>query len=145
MDSSATPERRAWDLDDVCDRIAAGETYTSIAADYGKTQGALSLWLAADPNRSARAKASGACAARAWDEQAEQGIKDAADRFELDKAREHAHHLRWRAAKLSSDYADRRKFEVEAKSGFALTITEALPGEAIPPTPTTTGKHDDER
>lgn len=119
--------RRAWDLDDVCERIAAGETYTAIATDYGKTQGALSLWLAAEPNRSARAREAAGLAARAWDEEAEAGIRAATDVLSLGKARELAQHLRWRASKLSPAYADRSKVEV----GGALGVFDAA--EALTP------------
>lgn len=116
-----TQARQDWDLDDVCERIAAGETYTAIAADYGKTQGALSLWLAAEPNRSARAREAAGMAARVWDEEAEAGIRAATDVLSLGKARELAQHLRWRASKLSPTYADRSKVEV----GGALGVFDA--------------------
>lgn len=116
-----TRARRDWDLDDVCERIAAGETYTAIAADYGKTHGALSLWLAAETNRSARAREAAGYAARVWDEEAEAGIRAATDVLTLGKARELAQHLRWRASKLSPTYADRSKVEV----GGALGVFDA--------------------
>lgn len=120
-----TLARRDWDLDDVCERIAAGESYREIAAEYGKTHGALSLWLAAEPNRSARAREAAGMAARFWDEEAEAGIRAATDVLTLGKARELAQHLRWRASKLSTAYADRSKVEV----GGALGVFDA--GQAL--------------
>lgn len=125
-----TQSRRDWDLDDVCERIAAGETYTVIAADYGKTQGALSLWLAAEPNRSARAREAAGFAARVWDEEAEAGIRAATDVLSLGKARELAQHLRWRASKLSPAYADRSKVEVGGAVGV-FDAAKALTPEQL--------------
>lgn len=125
-----TQARRDWDLDDVCERIAAGETYTVIAADYGKTQGALSLWLAAEPNRSARAREAAGFAARVWDEEAEAGIRAATDVLSLGKARELAQHLRWRASKLSPVYADRSKVEVGGAVGV-FDAAQALTPEQL--------------
>lgn len=122
--------RRDWDLDDVCERIAAGETYTAIAAEYGKTQGALSLWLAAEANRSARAREAAGLAARFWDEEAEAGIRAATDVLTLGKARELAQHLRWRASKLSTAYADRSKVEVGGALGV-FDATQALTPEQL--------------
>lgn len=125
-----TQVRRGWDLDDVCERIAAGETYTAIAADYGKSQGALSLWLAAEPNRSARAREAASMAGRFWDEAAEAGIRAASDVLTLAKARELAQHLRWRASKLSPAYADRSKVEVGGAVGV-FDAAQALTPEQL--------------
>lgn len=125
-----TQARRDWDLDAVCERIAAGETYTAIAADYGKTHGALSLWLAAEPNRSARAREAAGYAARVWDEEAEAGIRAATDVLTLGKARELAQHLRWRASKLSPAYADRSKVEVGGAVGV-FDAAQALTPEQL--------------
>lgn|GEM_PF-2620176 len=125
-----TQARRDWDLEDVCERIAAGETYTAIAADYGKTHGALSLWLAAEANRSARAREAAGYAARVWDEEAEAGIRAATDVLTLGKARELAQHLRWRASKLSPAYADRSKVEVGGAVGV-FDAAQALTPEQL--------------
>lgn len=125
-----TRARRAWDLDDVCERIAAGDTYTAIAADYGKTHGALSLWLAAETNRSARAREAASMAGRFWDEAAEAGIRAATDVLSLAKARELAQHLRWRASKLSPAYADRSKVEVGGAVGV-FDAAQALTPEQL--------------
>jgi len=51
----------------------------------------------------------------------------------------------WLKNRDKANWRDKVEHELSGKGAFALTITEALPGEAIPPTPTTTGKHDDER
>jgi len=51
----------------------------------------------------------------------------------------------WLKNRDKANWRDKVEHELSGKGGFALTITEALPGEAIPPTPTATGKHDDER
>ena len=104
MGSANTKERN---LDEICARIANGETYTAIAESEGITKGALSMWLEATPERSARARASRILAARTWDEKALQAIQDASDPFELAKAREEAQHYRWRASKIAPEYKDR--------------------------------------
>ena len=47
-------------------------------------------------------------AARVWDDRAEAVLRDASDLFELAKAKELAHHYRWRASKIAPrDYGDR--------------------------------------
>ena len=94
-------------LDDICARIANGETYTAIAESEGITKGALSMWLEATAERSVRARAARILAARTWDEKALQTIQDAADPFELAKAREEAQHYRWRASKIAPEYKDK--------------------------------------
>jgi hypothetical protein len=98
----------ALGIDAVCDRIADGATLTAIAAEIEVSKGSLLAWLAADPDRSARAREARSLSARGWDEQAEAEIRRATDAFELAKARELAQHYRWRAAKIAPrDYGDK--------------------------------------
>ena len=83
--------------EDVLLRIEGGETIASIAESLSRDRSVLWRWLHGDEQRSARARAAMAISAYAWDEKAEQGINNARDPFELSKAKEMAHHYRWRA------------------------------------------------
>lgn len=66
-----------------------------------------------------------------WEEKAESCIADAADEFELKKARELAHHYRWRAAKIAPrEYGD--KLEVN-NTGLPMVIIKDLSGRKDEP------------
>lgn len=119
----------ALGLDGVCARICDGDTMTGIAQSLGITFGSLSTWLEASPERSARTREARALAARQWDEQALTKIENASDAFELSKAKEVAHHLRWRATKIAPAYSDRQAVELTGKDGGPIQ-TEALTPEA---------------
>lgn len=105
--------------DDVIDRLEAGETITSIAADLGKVRSMLSKWLMADAKRSARARDARRLAAQSWDEKAERGLQEATDPFQLAKAKELGYHYRWRSSKADpSSYGD--KVETTIKGTLAV-------------------------
>jgi transposase-like protein len=106
------PAPRPWktdaiDLDWMCDRIAGGASMADLARHYGIDTGQFSVWCAADAQRSARIKSARAISAAHWDEKAERGLEGAEDQFELSRAKEMAHHYRWRASKISPDYGDK--------------------------------------
>lgn len=105
--------------DDIIHRIEDGEALATIAASVGRARSKLTEWLQADEarwERSARARAS---AAGAWDEKAEQELGDARDAFALAKAKERAHHYRWRASKIAPrQYGDKQ--HVEHSGGLTL-------------------------
>lgn len=95
-------------LDAVCEAIADGQSMTDLARSLGVSFGTLSLWIANDAERSARVREVRAHTSRLWDEKATAGIESAADAFELAKAKEMAHHYRWRASKIAPrDYGDK--------------------------------------
>lgn len=95
-------------VDAVCERLAEGMSLTAIATEIGVSKGSLLGWLAADTDRSARAREARALSARCWDEQAEAEIRGASDSLSLAKARELAQHYRWRATKIAPrDYGDK--------------------------------------
>ena len=109
------PPKSVFDIDDVCERIETGEwSMRAIAKHYGVTCGALTQWLATDPERSARARQSRIAAAEWAEEQAQKLLasvqfseKDKSS-FELAKAKELAHHYRWKASKIApSAYGDK--------------------------------------
>lgn len=81
--------------------LAGGGSQCSIAKQYNIDPGDLSRWISADDKRSARVNSARALGATYWDEQAEDGIAKSEDAFELAKAKELAHHYRWRASKLA--------------------------------------------
>ena len=112
-------------IDELCDMIEAGNTLTAIAQDVGIHVANLSRWIAADPQRSARAREARIAAASSYDDQALAAIRNASDQFALAKAKEEAHHLRWKASK-----ADPRKY------GDKLDVTQettirTLPDDAL--------------
>lgn len=93
---------------DILQAIENGESITAIAKSAGSDKAALSRWLRADEQRSVRARDARMHAASSWDEAAEHEIRAAVDAFELSKAKEIAHHYRWRASKIApGQYGDR--------------------------------------
>jgi hypothetical protein len=90
--------------------------------------GSLLTWIDADPERSARVREARAAMAKVWDEKAEDFILQAGDEFALKRARELAHHYRWRATKIAPrEYGD--KVDVKA----ALTLEALVAGSMQPP------------
>ena len=64
-------------------------------------------------------------------ERAETEIRDSADEFELKKAKELAHHYRWKASKIAPrDYGD--KLEVN-NTGLPMVIVRDLTGRKDEP------------
>lgn len=87
--------------DEIIEAIESGRSIASIAEEMGRSRSNLSQWLRANPERSARAHEARERSADAYDEQAETEIRSAADPFSLAKAKELAHHLRWKASKIA--------------------------------------------
>jgi hypothetical protein len=96
----------------VCDDIVDKKSLTQIAHEAGVSTGMLLCWIEADPERSARAREARALTARLWDERAETVVAAAEDPFQLARAKELAHHYRWRASKIAPrDYGDKQQVE----------------------------------
>jgi hypothetical protein len=109
----------ALGIDALCEKLIAGCSQTKIAKDIGISIATLCNWIAADPERSARAREARIAAARSYDDIAEQVLVDATDPFGLAKARELASHYRWRASKSNPrEYGD--KIEIDQRT----TITD---------------------
>ena len=103
-------------IDAVCESITDGNSLTKIATEAGVSIGTLLNWLAADPERSARAREARALAGRLWDEKAERSIEEATDPFTLARAKELAHHYRWRASKIAGkEYGDAMTLKGDAE------------------------------
>lgn len=95
-------------VDKLCLEILEGKMLTTIALEWGVTKSRLMYWLSADSTRSARVREARRQAAMMYDEQAQCAIADAKDDLELKKAKELAHHLRWKASKINpSDYGEK--------------------------------------
>lgn len=86
-------------IDDVCDRIEAGDFLCDIAAHYGVHRSQLTRWAAADPERKRRIDMARTASGESYAEEADLGLKNATTAFDLAKARDRAHHLRWMASK----------------------------------------------
>lgn len=124
----------AFGIDAVCEAIGDGETLTAIAERVGVSIGSLSAWLEADAERSARAREVRRAMGRVWDEKAETEIRAAEDDLGLRKAKELAHHYRWRASKISAaEYGDRVTHAGDPSAPIGLEHSgkvELDPGEA---------------
>lgn len=109
--------------DDILERIDSGEMLSAIARSVGKSKSMLGRWIAADEGRSARVREARSLAAEAWDAEAEEDIKNARDPFELARAKERAHHLRWRASKISPKvYGDKVTQEHTGPNGGPIVV-----------------------
>lgn len=103
-------------------RLANAESLRAIAQSYSIDIGSLRWWIERDTSRSARARAVRCVAAAAWDELAQEVIESAADPFELAKAKELAHHYRWRASKIAPKiYGDKVFNETTVKLEVDIT------------------------
>lgn len=107
--ATALSQLASFGIDEVCKLIVDGVILTDIAAEAGVSIGTLITWLDGDTERSARAREARAQSARTWDDKAARGIELAGNAFELARAREMAHHYRWRASKIAPrEYGDRQ-------------------------------------
>lgn len=95
-------------IDWLCDRLTDGAMQREICDELGINASVLARWIASDPSRSARVREARISAARFWEEMAGQVLESAEDQFGLAKAKELAHHYRWKASKQNpKDYGDK--------------------------------------
>ena len=112
-------------LDWLCDKLTAGETQTAICLELGMGIATLGRWIAADAERSARVREARIAAARSFDEKAEEGLRLAGDPFSLARAKELAHHYRWKASKADPrGYGE--KIEIDQKTTLTDLTDEQL-------------------
>lgn len=118
-------------IDWVCDQLLDLRMLTDIAREAGVGLSTLTAWIAATPERSARVREARRLAADAWVEKAEQVVVDAKNGFELQRARELAHHYRWKASKISPAYNDKVVQEHTGPNGGPVSVTkiELVAGE----------------
>ena len=104
----------AYGLDQVCEDIANKTHLEAIAKRLGVSLESFLRWIEKDPNRSARVREVRTWMAKVWEEEAERVIREAGDdvegdgpssvelrKFALAKAKELAHHYRWRAKAIA--------------------------------------------
>lgn len=125
--SPAQDKLDAYGLDAVCEAIVSGGTLTFVAADAGVSLTRLLAWIEVTPERSARVREARATTGRLWDEKAETEIRDAPDEFGLKKAKELAHHYRWRASKIAArEYGDAVTLKGDKDNPLRLSTTKEL-------------------
>lgn len=108
----ASDKIEAYGMDRICKELKAGDDFYIIAKRIKVDNTTLLDWVHSDIPRSARARAARAAAAAAYDELANAGIKSARNSFQLAKAKEVAHHLRWRASRLNQrEYGDKMSLD----------------------------------
>lgn len=108
-------------IDAICASIADLKSITQIAQEAGVSIGAFCAWLESDTERSARAREIRSQTARFWDEKAETEIAAAGDPFALSRAKELAHHYRWRASKIAPrEYGEKIQAEHSGPDGKAI-------------------------
>ena len=113
--SPARDKLDAYGLDRVCEDIANAETLTTNAKKVGVAIGSVAAWIER-PENSARVKYTRMQMAKVWDEMALEQIQAAKDPFELTKARDAAHHYRWRASKIAPrEYGDKLDLTSDGK------------------------------
>lgn len=106
-----------------CERVLNGESMAFIARMMDVSVGSLDAWVAADPERLARAREARMRASRTWDEMAEEVIRNAADAFQLAKARELAQHYRWRAKCVAPKlYGDKLDVEADVRTEIVRKV-----------------------
>lgn len=111
------------DIEAICASLREGTSLGKTAKDAGVSREYLSWWLNQDASRSARARDARSAGASAWDEQAESVIAAAADPFELAKAKELAHHYRWRSSKLApKQYGDKLELASDPESPLTVVV-----------------------
>ena len=132
--ASKSPARDKLDdygLDAICEDIANAETLTTIAKKVGVAIGSVAAWIER-PENSARVKYTRMQMAKVWDEMALEQIQAAKDPFELTKARDAAHHYRWRASKIAPrEYGD--KLDVTSNGETVSPFTALLAQLKAPP------------
>lgn len=108
-DAGSTPAARpmtqaekldAYGIDKFCEEVIGGKMMTRIAEEVGVSLALLLAWLQADPDRSVRAREARKLSAASHEELAQRAIEEAKDPFELSRAKELAHHFRWKASKI---------------------------------------------
>ncbi|WIG56156.1 MAG: hypothetical protein OJF61_001944 [Rhodanobacteraceae bacterium] len=122
--SESKPNFAGVSEDEIIRRIEDGETLVAIATSVGRARSKLTEWLQADDDRRERSARARVSAAGAWDEKAEQVLAKAKNPLALAKARELAHHYRWRASKINpKQYGERQQVEHSGRLGIEQLVT----------------------
>lgn len=111
-------------IDWLCDRISEGGLQREICEELKIGAASLARWIAAEPERSARVREARIAAARFYEELAGVVIEAAEDQFSLAKAKELAHHYRWKASKASpKEFGDKVETVVSGSLDHNLSVT----------------------
>jgi hypothetical protein len=117
----------AFGIDALVEAILSPLPQHEIARQVGVSPASLVEWIAADGERLARAREARAQTALMWDDKATAVIEEAQDQFELAKAKELAHHYRWRASKIAPrEYGDKVDLNhgVQPENPLASLLTQ---------------------
>lgn len=115
-------------LDLVVERLLTPMMMSEIAMELGVSPSRLTRWVAADSQRSARVREARRLSAVLWVEKAEKVLADAKDDLELKRAKELAHHYRWKASKINvDDFGE--KIEHSGSLDLRSATNEQLAGE----------------
>lgn len=120
----------------ICARIQDGDMLSDICRDIGIARSTLAAWCNSDPDRAAQFAQARIEAAGAYVEAAERAILDApSDSTELTRARELAHHYRWKASKANPRrYGDRVTQEITGADGGPIqTASITIDATALDP------------
>lgn len=127
VSGQAAEKLNAYGVDALCDDVLNGLTLTQIARNVEVSIASLLVWRDAQPERSARVREARTIRAELWDELAIAEIRAATDKLSMDKAREIAHHYRWRAAKTNpKEYGDKIDATITFNSGLAERLAGAV-------------------
>jgi hypothetical protein len=122
-------------IEGVCSALLNGDTMIGLSQTLKIDLNQLLSWILVDQGRTARMRECRAECAIIWDERCELLIANSADMFELQKARELAHHYRWRASKIAPRiYGDHARIEHTGAAGGPIVISTGLPQADIPKT-----------
>lgn len=115
----------------LCDRLVSGETQTAICESIGVTKGSLRRWIALTEERRGAVHEARVASAQAFDDMAEAEIRKAKNPFQLAKARDLSHHLRWRASKAApKEYGDKLELAGDKDSPLIVEIVRHGTGPA---------------
>ena len=118
------PKTGLLDIDKVCADICETKSMTQIAAENNMDVSTLLEWIEGDPHRVARTREARRRTALLWEERAEAVLAQAGDPFELQKARELAHHYRWRAKVIAPrEYGEKVLQEHTGKDGAPIAVS----------------------
>ena len=107
---AAAAKLDAFGIDWYCEQIVSGKNMNVVAKLAGVSRRSVYRWLAADADRFNQAQEARLISAEAFDDLAEQCIKEAKSPLAVDKAKALAPHYRWRASKIApKTYGDRQE------------------------------------
>lgn len=95
----------------LCEQIIDGRSFRDVALELGMNVSTLTRW-AAKPENNTQVREARIASAQAFDEMALEGILQATSKIALGRAKEAAHHLRWRASNMNpGQYGDKLRID----------------------------------